>query len=158
MPFLYHPAYIESIPLQGVINTPVLSGNFVSSVNVTLSAAASAIVSKAMVVANLQCVAIENAVIFSLTFQEQITYMRASDAVIVTEAFAIPYANVLSLPGTVAGMRCEIAAVITGLTVSLTPPTSVTNNISFTITASADFPPPAAQDVDSNTFTNFTLT
>jgi len=158
VPFLYHSAYIESIPLQGVINTPVLSGNFVSSVNVTLSAAASAIVSKAMVVANLQCVTIENAVIFSLTFQEQITYMRASDAVVVTEAFAIPYANVLSLPGTVAGMRCEIAAVITGLTVSLTPPSSVTNNISFTITASADFPPPAAQDVDSNTFTNFTLT
>ena len=155
---MYHSAYIESIPLQGVINTPVLSGNFVSSVNVTLSAAASAIVSKAMVVANLQCVTIENAVIFSLTFQEQITYMRASDAVVVTEAFAIPYANVLSLPGTVAGMRCEIAAVITGLTVSLTPPSSVTNNISFTITASADFPPPAAQDVDSNTFTNFTLT
>ena len=155
---MYYPAYIKSIPLQGVINTPVLSGNFVSSVNVTLSSAASAIVSKAMVVANLQCVTIENAVIFSLTFQERITYMRTSDAAIVSEAFAIPYANVLSLPGTVAGMRCEIAAVIKGLTVSLTPPSTVTNNISFTITASADFPPPAAQDVDSNTFTNFTLT
>lgn len=126
--------------------------------NVTLSAAATAIVSKNMVVANLQCAAIENAVVFSLTFQERITYMRASDGAIITEAFAIPYANVLTLPGTVAGMRCEIAAVITALSVALTPPSTVTNNITFTITASTEFPPPAAQDVDSNTFTNFTLT
>jgi len=111
-----------------------------------------------MVVANLQCAAIENAVVFSLTFQERITYMRASDGAIITEAFAIPYANVLTLPGTVAGMRCEIAAVITALSVALTPPSTVTNNITFTITASTEFPPPAAQDVDSNTFTNFTLT
>jgi hypothetical protein len=141
-----------------VIITPVLSGNFLASVNVTLSAAATAIVSKNMVVANLQCAAIENAVVFSLTFQERITYMRASDGAIITEAFAIPYANVLTLPGTVAGMRCEIAAVITALSVALTPPSTVTNNITFTITASTEFPPPAAQDVDSNTFTNFTLT
>lgn len=141
-----------------MIITPVLSGNFLASVNVTLSAAATAIVSKNMVVANLQCAAIENAVVFSLTFQERITYMRASDGAIITEAFAIPYANVLTLPGTVAGMRCEIAAVITALSVALTPPSTVTNNITFTITASTEFPPPAAQDVDSNTFTNFTLT
>ena len=141
-----------------MIITPVLSGNFLASVNVTLSAAATAIVSKNMVVANLQCAAIENAVVFSLTFQERITYMRASDGAIITEAFAIPYANVLTLPGTVAGMRCEIAAVITALSVALTPPSTVTNNITFTITSSTEFPPPAAQDVDSNTFTNFTLT
>lgn len=140
---------------RGVILTPVNSGNFAASVDVTLGAQASAIVNKEMVVANLQCVTIQDAVIFSLTFQERITYVRAADGVIVTQAFAIPYANTLSVPGTVAGMRCEIAAIITGLTIQLPAPSTARNNIAFTVTASTDFPPPAAQDVDSNTFTAF---
>lgn len=133
-----------------MILTPVNSGNFTASPSVTLGSAATAIINKEAVIANLQCVTVQDAIIYSLTFDERITYCRASDGAIVTQAFSIPYANVLAVPGTVAGMECEIASVLTGLTIVLSSPTVATNTILFTVTASTFFPPPAAQDVDSN--------
>lgn len=135
---------------MGVISTPLNSANFIATISVPLAAQATAIVGKQAVVANLECATVEDAVIFSLTFQERITYVRAADSVVVTESFALPYANSFTVPGTIAGMNCEIAAILTGLTANLTAPGVVTNNISFTITVSTFFPPPEAQDFDSN--------
>ncbi len=97
---------------------------------------------------NLQCATLTDQVVFSMTFELAISYQSGAT---VTNTFSVPYANGLAVPGTVAGMACDIAATITGGTVNINVGSTLASwSIAFTITANTFFPPPQAIDVDSN--------
>lgn len=134
-----------------MIQTPVHSADFTAAPKVTLGSTAAEILRHELVIANLQCVSVQDAVIFSLTFQERLTYTRACDRNPVVQAFSMPYANTLPSPGTVAGMQCEITSTLTGMSVELTTPTVVSHAIAFTITASTAFSLTPAPNAVSNT-------
>lgn len=126
--------------------TPVGSQTYNVSFPVTLSAVPTGTATAATaVIQNLQCVTLTNQVAFSNTFNVAVSYPTATG--IVTDSFAVPYANGLSIPGTVAGMFCDIKATLNAGTFSTA---TRTFSLNFTITASTDFPPPPAIDVDSN--------
>lgn len=130
-------------------DTPLNSNSFVVSFSTTTSQPVSAVTAASAVIRNLQCGTLTDQVVFSLTLDLSLSY--TSGVTPVTDTFRIPYANVLSVPGTVAGMACDIAATITAGTVDITPATNiVTWSVTFTITANTFFPPPQAIDVDSN--------
>jgi len=83
-----------------------------------------------------------------MTFELAISYQSGTT---VTNTFSVPYANVLAVPGTVAGMACDIAATITGGTVNISVGSTLASwSIAFNITANTFFPPPKAIDADSN--------
>lgn len=126
--------------------TPVGSQTFNVAFAVTLSAVPTGTATAATaVVQNLQCVTLMNQVVFSNTFNVAVSFPTASG--IVTDSFAVPYANGFSIPGTVAGMFCDLKATLNSGTFTTATRTFTLN---FTITASTDFPPPPAVDVDSN--------
>ena len=133
-----------------MIRTPLATGNFTATFNTTLSAVPTAApaIGATATVKNLQCATLTDQVVFSLTFELAISYQSGGT---VTDTFTVPYANGLSVPGTVAGMACDIAATITGGTVNINVGSTLASwSISFSITANTFFPPPQAIDVDSN--------
>lgn len=123
--------------MRGVVETPEVSKEYAVNLMVAPESAASTIVFREAAIENLQCVPIQNGVVFSMTFREHITYIRSVDGAVLTQAFEIPFTDMLPTAEITPGMTCDIKADLSGVSVELKSPISMANIFSFKVSVTA---------------------
>lgn len=114
-----------------------MSKEYALGVRVAPESPASAIVFGEAAIENLQYAPVQDGVIFSMTLREHITYIRSMDGAVFTQAFEIPFADMLPANGIAPGMACDVKADLTSISVELESPVSVANAFAFKIVVTA---------------------
>lgn len=107
---------------------------------VTLGVRAAAIVACQAGVAGLQCASVTDAVLFSLKFLVSVSYIDASSGATVTETIEVPYADAISIPGTIAGMQSNPALTIAGISCALASTDTLSCHVILHMTVEAGYP------------------
>lgn len=107
---------------------------------VPLGARAAAIVACQAGVAGLQCATMTDTVLFSLAVIVSVSYIQASSGATVTESFELPYADAISIPGTIAGMQSNPAPTIAGISYALASPDTLSCHVILHMTVEAGYP------------------